>query len=128
MNLMDIAKEARNNSYSPYSNFKVGAALLTKTGKVYKGCNVENQNYVSGCCGEKTAFAKAISEGEKEFEAIAICGGIDGNYDFCLPCGACRQVMSEFCDNDFKIYITNGKEVKCYTLEELLPHSFELEK
>ena len=128
MNLMDMAKEASNNSYSPYSNFKVGAALLTKSGKVYRGCNVENQNYVSGCCGEKTALVKAISEGEKEFDSIAIYGGTDVEHDFCLPCGSCRQVMSEFCDKDFKIYVTNDKEVKCYTLNELLPHSFELEK
>ena len=128
MNLMEIAKQARNNSYSPYSNFKVGAALLTKTKKVFKGCNVENASYSPSCCAERTAFVKAISEGEKEFEAIAIYGGKDGECDFCLPCGVCRQVMSEFCDKDFKIYVTNDKEVKCYTLEELLPNSFKLEK
>ncbi len=128
MNLMDIAKEARNYSYSPYSKFKVGAALLTKNNKVYKGCNIENASYSPSCCAERTAFYKAISEGEKEFSAIAIYGGKDETCDFCLPCGVCRQVMSEFCDKDFKIYVANDKEVKCYTLEELLPHSFDLEK
>lgn len=126
MNLVDYAKEALNNSYSPYSNFKVGAALLTKSGKIYKGCNVENQNYVSGCCAEKTAFVKAISEGEKSFDSIAIVS--DSNLgSYCLPCGSCRQIMSEFCDKNFKIYVTNGKEIKKYTLEELLPSSFKLE-
>ncbi len=128
MNLMEVAKEAMNNSYSPYSNFRVGTALLTKSNKVYKGCNVENASYSPNCCAERTAFVKAISEGEKEFVAIAIYGGKDGKYDFCLPCGVCRQVMSEFCDKDFKIYVSNGKEIKCYTLGELLPNSFKLEK
>ena len=128
MNLMDIAKEARNNSYSPYSKFKVGAALLTKTGKIYKGCNVESASYSPSCCAERTAFFKAVSEGEKEFDSIAVCGGSKDISDYCLPCGVCRQVMSEFCDKDFKIYVTNGKDVKSYTLDELLPHSFELEK
>ena len=127
MNLIDVAKEARNNSYSPYSNYKVGAALLTKSGKVYKGCNVENSNYVSGCCAEKTAFVKAVSEGEKEFDSIAIVGDNDDVIDdFCLPCGACRQFMSEFCNKDFKIYISNNNEIKSYTLGELLPYSFKM--
>lgn len=128
MNLIEIAKEARNFSYSPYSNFKVGAALLTKSGKVYKGCNVENGAYTPSCCAERTAFVKAISEGEKEFDSIAVVGGKDNMDEFCLPCGVCRQFISEFCDQDFKIYVTDNKEVKCYTLEQLLPHSFRLEK
>lgn len=128
MNLIVVAKEARENSYSPYSNFKVGAALLTKNGKVYKGCNVENGAYSPSCCAERTAFVKAISEGDKEFDSIAIVGGKNDTDEFCLPCGVCRQFMSEFCNNEFKIYVTNNKEIKCYTLEELLPHSFKLEK
>lgn len=128
MNLMDIAKQAINYSYSPYSNFKVGSALLTKNNKVYKGCNVENGAFSPSCCAERTAFVKAISEGEKEFKAIAVYGGKDNQFDYCLPCGVCRQFMNEFCDKDFKIYVTNDKEIKCYTLEELLPHSFKLEK
>lgn len=129
MNLIEFATEARKNSYSPYSKFKVGTALLTKSGKVYKGCNVENSNFVSGCCAEKTVFVKAISEGEREFDSIAIVGDSDEIVDDpCLPCGACRQIMNEFCDKDFKIYTTNGKNVKCYTLNDLLPHSFEMEE
>lgn len=128
MNLIDIAKEARKNSYSPYSNFKVGAALLTKSGKVYTGCNVENGAYSPSCCAERTAFVKAISEGDKEFDSIAVVGGKNDTDEFCLPCGVCRQFMSEFCDKDFKIYVTNNKEVKCYTLDELLPNSFKLEE
>jgi cytidine deaminase len=128
MNLIEYAKEASKNSYSPYSNFKVGAALLTKSGKLYKGCNVENSAYSPSCCAERTAFLKAISEGEKEFDSIAIVGGKDDLSSPCLPCGVCRQFMSEFCDKDFKIYVNNNEEIKMYTLEELLPHSFELEK
>lgn len=123
MNLIEYAKDAMNNSYSPYSKFKVGAALLTKSGKVYKGCNVENQNYVSGCCAEKTAIVKAISDGERDFSSIAI---VSSGTDYCLPCGSCRQVLSEFCSKDFKIYVSNGNDTKMYTLDELLPHSFEL--
>ena len=123
MNLIDYANEAMNNSYSPYSNFKVGSALLTKSGKLYKGCNVENKNYVSGCCAEKTAIVKAISDGERDFSSIAI---VSSGKDFCLPCGSCRQVLSEFCSKDFKIYVSNGSETKMYTLDELLPYSFEL--
>jgi len=128
LNLIDIAKEARKNSYSPYSNFKVGAALLTKDNKVYTGCNVENGAYTPSCCAERTAFVKAISEGNKEFDSIAVVGGKDNTDEFCLPCGVCRQFISEFCDKDFKIYVTDNKEIKCYTLEELLPYSFKLEK
>lgn len=128
MNLIDYAKDASKNSYSPYSNFKVGAALLTKNGKIYKGCNIENSSYSPSCCAERTAFVKAISEGEKDFKAIAIVGGTNSFDNFCLPCGVCRQVMSEFCDKDFKIYVTNDKEIKEYKLDELLPFSFRLEK
>ena len=92
--------------------------------EIYKGCNIENSNFVSGCCAEKTAFVKAISEGETKFDSIAIVGGKENIDEFCLPCGSCRQIMNEFCDKDFKIYVSNNKEIKVYTLEELLPYSF----
>jgi len=125
MELLEKAKEALKYSYSPYSNFKVGAALLTKSGKVYMGCNIENGAYSPSCCAERTAFFKAISEGEKDFKAIAVVNHKD---DLCYPCGVCRQVMNEFCDKDFKIYLENNNEIKEYTLSDLLPFSFDLEK
>ena len=123
--LMELAHEARKMSYSPYSHFCVGAALLCKNGKVYTGCNIENAAYTPTNCAERTAFFKAVSEGEREFEAIAIIGGKE-NEDgvFCAPCGVCRQVIAEFCDKDFKIILGRVGDVKAYTLEELLPYSF----
>lgn len=125
--LIKLAIEASKNSYSPYFHFNVGAALLTDNNKVYLGCNVENACGTSNCA-ERTAIYKAISEGAKNFKAIAIVGGENGNFDeFCMPCGICRQVMKEFCANDFKIIVGNKNlEYKVYTLEELLPHTFEL--
>ena len=123
MELMDKAILAKKNSYSPYSNFKVGAALLTKDDEIYTGCNIESVSYTPSCCAERTAFFKAVSEGKTEFKAIAIAG----DTPFCYPCGVCRQVMSEFCDEDFKIYVGNEKEYKEYTLKELLPYSFDME-
>lgn len=123
MELMEKAIEAKKNSYSPYSNFKVGAALLTKDNEIYTGCNIESVSYTPTCCAERTAFFKAISEGKKEFKAIAITG----DNKFCYPCGVCRQVMSEFCDDEFKIYVGDSKEYKEYTLKELLPYSFDME-
>ena len=115
-------------SYVPYSHFHVGAALLTKSGKIYTGCNIENASYGPSNCAERTAIFKAVSESEKEFEAIAVVGGSEGKIeDFCPPCGVCRQVMAEFCDKDFKIILSNGKkEVKTFTLSDLLPESFSL--
>ena len=126
--LIKYAIEAAKNSYSPYSNFRVGAALLTESNKLYLGCNIENAAYGPSNCAERTAFFKAISDGEKKFKAIAIVGGKEGNFiEECFPCGVCRQVMAEFCDKDFKIILGNKNlEYKVYTLEELLPHSFEL--
>lgn len=123
--LMDKALEARKKSYSPYSHFCVGAALLCKNGNVYTGCNIENAAYTPSNCAERTAIFKAVSEGEREFEAIAIVGGKE-NEDggFCAPCGVCRQVIAEFCDEDFKIVLGNAEEIKVYTLAEMLPHSF----
>jgi len=116
--LMYLAENAKQKSYSPYSKFKVGAALLTKDGKIYVGANIENSSYPLTVCAERVAFFKAISEGEKEFEKIAISGSSD----------ACRQVMSEFCGKDFLIILENGKEIKSFTLGELLPYSFKLDK
>ena len=96
--LMSLAVEARKQSYSPYSSFRVGAALLAKSGKVYLGCNIENAAYTPTNCAERTALFKAVSEGEREFTAIAIVGGRGETIaDFCAPCGVCRQVLAEFC-------------------------------
>ncbi len=123
--LMNAAQKARENSYSPYSHFRVGAALLTKSGKLYTGCNIENAAYPAGNCAERTAIFKAVSEGEREFEALAIVGGKEGETsEFCAPCGICRQVIAEFCQKDFKILLGNPKTFKAYTLEALLPLSF----
>ena len=131
--LVKTAIEMTGKSYAPYSHFHVGAALLDKSGKVWTGCNIENAAYGPSNCAERTAVFKAVSEGAREFEAIAIAGGpedTDGKVeikDFCPPCGVCRQVLSEFCDRDFKIVLTNGKgEQKVFTLGELLPESFSL--
>ncbi len=124
--LIEVAKLARDNAYAPYSNFKVGAALKTKTGKIFQGCNIENSALSMTNCAERTAFFKAISEGEKEFEEIAIVGGKDDELILCPPCGACRQVMNEFCDKDFKIVLFDGKDEDVYTLEEILPLGFKL--
>ena len=122
------AKKARERAYCPYSHHSVGAALLTKSGKIYHGCNVENAAYGPTNCAERTAFFKAIYEGEREFSKIAIVGGregTDGN-TACAPCGICRQVMAEFCTpEDFKIVLTNGEEEPLeFTLEEMFPHGF----
>ena len=124
--LVDLALEAMKGAYSPYSGFKVGAALLAKSGKVYTGCNIENASYTPTVCAERTAFFKAISEGEREFEAIAVVGGKDGNAEeFCTPCGVCRQVMLEFCDRDSFIVIFGKKDgFETHTLAELTPFSF----
>jgi len=125
--LVRLAIDARKFSYSPYSNFMVGAALLTKTGKIYTGCNIENAAYSPSNCAERTAFFKALSEGEKEFEAIAIVGGPkDIGLEICAPCGVCRQVMMEFCDNEtFEIILGKSEDDYLkYTLKELLPLGF----
>ena len=127
--LIEYAIKAADNSYSPYSNFKVGASLLTSDNKIFLGCNIENASYSPSCCAERVAIYKALSEGHKEFKAIAIVGGKDGSFkDFCPPCGVCRQVLKEFVNNDFKVILGNKNlEYKTYTLEELLPASFSLE-
>ena len=127
--LLAKAIEARKNAYVPYSHFKVGAALLAKSGKVFLGCNIENAAYGSTMCAERTAFFKAVSEGEREFEAIAIVGGPeDGDLrPICDPCGNCRQVMAEFCEGNFEIIFgSSEKDLSVYTLEQLLPLRFRL--
>lgn len=125
--LIDLAIEARNNAYTPYSDFKVGAALLSKEGKVYKGCNIENAAYTPTNCAERTAFFKALSEGVTDFKAIAIVGGYDKDgLKFCPPCGVCRQVMMEFCESDkFRILLLDeDDEIKSYLLKDILPFGF----
>ncbi len=117
------------NSYSPYSNCKVGAALLTKSGKIYTGCNIENASFSPTICAERVAFGKAVSEGEKQFAAIAVAGKRDNVLTAFSPCGVCRQVMAEFCDSDFKILVVTAPETfDEYTLSELLPNSFDLKE
>jgi len=123
--LIAIANEARNNSYSPYSKYKVGAALLCKDGTVITGCNIENASFTVGICAERTAFAKAISEGKKEFEAIAIVGNTSNKPT--PPCGACRQFMSEFVGKDFEIIEASPDgEFVIKKMSELLPDMFVL--
>lgn len=126
--LLSMAKEAMLRAYAPYSGFFVGAALLTKTGKVYTGCNIENAAFGPTNCAERTAFFKAVSEGERDFAAIAVVGGRGGTITgLCAPCGVCRQVMQEFCGSDFMIYM--GKDNDGYeaaTLKDLLPYGFTL--
>ena len=141
--LMKKAQDVRKNAYTPYSHFAVGAALLGTDGVVYTGCNVENAAYSPGNCAERTAVFKAVSEGCQQFDAIAIVGAprgevpggkvnaeTSGNKEvaagtICSPCGVCRQVLREFCEEkSFRVYLTDGVKLLCYTLEELLPLSF----
>ena len=125
--LIDSAIEQLKFSYTPYSNFKVGAALLAKNGEIFTGCNIENASYTPTNCAERTAFFKAVSEGVREFRAICIVGGKDGKLtEYTAPCGVCRQVMMEFCDpKTFQIILAVDKErYEIYTLEELMPLGF----
>ncbi len=125
--MIELAIEQLRFSYTPYSGFKVGAALLTKSGKIYTGCNIENAAYTPTNCAERTAFFKAVSEGEREFQAICVVGGKDGVLtDYAAPCGVCRQVMMEFCDpQQFQIILaTAADHYDVYTLQELLPQGF----
>lgn len=126
--LLELAHEARKRAYTPYSGFQVGAALVTKQGEIYLGCNIENASYSPSNCAERTAFFKAVSEGEREFAAIAIVGGPQGSEarETCSPCGVCRQVMREFCDPlEFRILLEDGKGgILNYRLAELLPLGF----
>ena len=125
--MIELAMKQLQFSYTPYSGFKVGAALLTKSGKIYTGCNIENAAYTPTNCAERTAFFKAVSEGEREFQAICVVGGKDGVLtDYAAPCGVCRQVMMEFCDpEEFEIILATGKEdYKTWKLKELMPLGF----
>ena len=125
MELLLAAIEARSYAYAPYSNHLVGAALLTKSGKLYTGCNVENAAYSPTNCAERPAVFKAVSEGEREFSAIAIVGGIgDTLSPVCAPCGICRQVLAEFCDGDLRIVMGTPEKIEISTLGDLLPLSF----
>ena len=128
--LVQEAMQAMQNAYVPYSGFKVGAALLTKAGKVYRGCNIENAAFGPSNCAERTAFFKAVSEGERNFAAIAVVGGKDGIVtDIFPPCGVCRQVIQEFCAPDFMIYMGRGDgSYEPVRLDALLPYGFTAEK
>ena len=123
--LIEIAISTMENAYAPYSQFNVGAAILTKDGRIFVGCNIENAAYPAGICAERSAIASAISSGAKEFLKIAIVGGKKGKItDYCPPCGICRQVLNEFCSEDFEILLFNGTEVKSHLLKEILPFGF----
>ncbi len=123
--LIDYAVQAMQKSYAPYSEFNVGACLKAKSGKIYLGCNIENAAFSPSICAERTAFAKAVSEGEREFDSIAIVGGKNGIIsDFCPPCGVCRQVMAEFCGADFEIILYDGESIKSIRFDNILPYSF----
>lgn len=131
MDKKELAKSAlnmRNYSYTPYSHFNVGAALLTTEGQLYTGCNIENAAYSPCNCAERTAFFKAVSEGHRDFQAIAIAGGPEDaqELDYCAPCGVCRQVMMEFCDYDtFQVILVKSEtETITYSLKDLLPMGF----
>lgn len=127
--LITLAKEAMGKAYAPYSGFKVGAALLCSDGTVYQGCNIENASFTPTVCAERTAFFKAVYDGHRDFEAIAVCGGRDGVITGAFPpCGVCRQVMREFCRDDFVIYMVgSGDTFEAHTLSEILPFSFSAE-
>ena len=125
--LIPQAWEAAKNAYVPYSSFQVGAALLTAEGEIYQGCNVENASYGVSCCAERTAFFKAVSEGRRQFQAIAVAGGMEGcaPVDYAYPCGICRQVMQELGGADFIVVVAKSREDFVeYRLEELLPFGF----
>ena len=123
--LCRLAKEAMAHAYAPYSGFRVGAALLCADGTVYQGCNIENAAYSPTNCAERTAFFKAVYDGHRDFTAIAVCGGKDGAITGAFPpCGVCRQVMREFCGEDFLIYLVNDQGYETVTLQQLLPFGF----
>lgn len=126
-NAIHACKSVFEASYAPYSNYHVGAALVCKNSKIYTGCNVENHG-IMAICAERVAFTKAISEGEKDFDYIVVCGGKDlSDLETCLPCGYCRQFMSEFVDDNFKIYsLGPNDKITAYSMKDLLPHNFSL--
>ena len=123
--LIEMAKEAMTHAYVPYSGYQVEAALLCADGTVYCGCNIENAAYSPTNCAERTAFFKAVYDGHRDFSAIAVCGGKDGVIQGAFPpCGVCRQVMREFCGEDFLVYLITDSGYETVTLGDLLPHSF----
>lgn len=123
--LVKMAIDAMAKAYTPYSGFKVGAALLTDDGKVYIGCNIENAAYSPTVCAERVAFFSAVRDGNRNFTKIALVGGMNGQLSsFTYPCGVCRQVMREFCDDSFVLVVSDGNEIKEHTLGEILPFSF----
>lgn len=125
--LIEIAKAAMQKAYAPYSKYYVGAVLVCKNGKIYTGCNVENHGIMS-ICAERVAFTKAISEGERKFKYMVLCGGKDSEHlEECLPCGYCRQFMSEFVDSEFTIYaVGQNDKITSYKIKDLLPYSFKI--
>ena len=124
--LAQKAVEAMGHAYAPYSGYLVGAALLTADGTVYQGCNIENASFTPTVCAERSAFFKAIYDGKRDFRAIAVVGGKGGTVTgFFPPCGVCRQVMREFCRDDFEVYLVGkDNEIKALTLKDILPYSF----
>jgi len=124
--LIKMAEEAMQKAYAPYSGFRVGAAVLSGNGRVYTGANIENASYGATCCAERVAIFKAVSEGEKGIQAVAVASSSE---ETVFPCGICRQVMAEFGDAEMKILCGKTKgEYEVYTLRELLPHSFGLDR
>ena len=123
---IELAKKARLNAYSPYGKYYVGACLRCKDDTTYLGCNIENHG-IQSICAERTAFVKALSDGKRDFKSIAIVGAPVGEdaTDICLPCGYCRQFMSEFIDKDFKFIFDDNGEIVVYTIDDLLPNRFE---
>ena len=127
--LVELAKEAMGHAYAPYSGFHVGAALLCADGTVYQGCNIENAAYSPTNCAERTAFFKAIYDGHRDLVSIAVCGGKAGQIAGAFPpCGVCRQVMREFCEDDFTLYLVNESGFDTLTLDQILPYSFSAKK
>lgn len=125
--LINAAKKAMEKSYAPYSHFNVGAALYCGDGKVYLGANIENSSFSLCCCAERNAVFRAVNDGERDFKAIAIVGGKNHKIEkYCPPCGACRQVLTEFCKESFDIILTNGQKIKIFKLKDIMPLGFSL--
>ena len=127
--LLALAREARSRAYVPYSDFSVGAAILCADGSIYLGCNVENASFTPTVCAERVAVFKAVSEGKRDFLAVAVAGGNKGESGrpYCMPCGVCRQVLSEFCNGELCVIVEDGQGAPAlYTLDQLYPHGFGL--
>ncbi len=125
--LINAAKKAMEKSYAPYSHFNVGAALYCGDGKVYLGANIENASFSLCCCAERNAVFRAVNDGERDFKAIAVVGGKNHKIEkYCPPCGACRQVLTEFCKEDFEIILTDGQKIKTFKLKDIMPLGFSL--